>query len=355
MAEKVLHIGAGGFGEVWCERFLPANVADGTIEVVGLADIDPAALARGGRLLSLPEARRFTDVRRAFDEVEADFCTIVVPPAFHESIVDLALEKGLDILCEKPIADTMEGSLRIADKVKRSGRKMAVTMSHRFDQDKTTLRSVVRSGKIGPLSAIAGRLASDFRVYDSWRRFRHEMQHPLLIEGAVHHLDIIADLAGAECVSLYARTWRPAWAQYAGDSDAIVVMDFANGVHAVYEGSASDPAGLNDWQYEYFRVDGEDGTAILDHREVELFSRAPGVFARQSSRSGRGQKLPLIDGRKWANARLIEDFVRWRQGGEPMETEVQANLRSVALVFAAVESATTGKPVDMRAFLARFG
>jgi predicted dehydrogenase len=354
MTQRVLHIGAGGFGEVWCGEFLPANVADGTVEVVGLADIDATALERGRQLLSLPAQCCYTDIDRAFAEVEADFCTIVVPPAHHEAMVDRALARGMDILSEKPIADTMEASVRIADKVRNAGRKMAVTMSHRFDQDKATLRALVRSGRLGPLSAVAGRLASDFRIFDSWRRFRHEMVHPLLIEGAVHHLDIIADLAGAPCTSIFARTWRPDWAEYAGDTDAIVVMDFANDVHAVYEGSASDPAGLNDWRYEYFRVDGEHGTAILDHREVELFMRTPGVVVRQASRTGAGQKLPLVSGPKWANALLIEQFARWRDGGPVMETDVESNLRSVILVFAAVESAVTGKPVDIDEFVQRY-
>ena len=60
----------------------------------------------------------------------------MVPPNYHEAVVDAAVEHGLDILSEKPIADTMDGSVRIARKVRDAGRKMAVTMSHRFDQDK---------------------------------------------------------------------------------------------------------------------------------------------------------------------------------------------------------------------------
>jgi tetratricopeptide (TPR) repeat protein len=85
----------------------------------------------------------------------------------------------------------------------------------------------------------------------------------LLIEGAIHHLDIIADLAGARCDSLFATTWKPSWAEYAGDTDGIVTMVFENGVHALYEGSVSHSTGLNTFYKEYIRVDGENGTAIL--------------------------------------------------------------------------------------------
>lgn len=191
----------------------------------------------------------------------------MIPPALHESIIDLALARGMHILSEKPIADTMEASVRIADKVKAAGRKMAVTMSHRFDQDKSTLRGLVRGDTLGRINTVSCRRSSDYRVYDSWRRFRHEMANPTLIEGAVHHLDIMADLAGAPCTSVFARSWKPEWAEYKGDTDVMAVMEFANGARGIYEGSAAHATGLNDWTLEYFRVEAESGTAILDHRD----------------------------------------------------------------------------------------
>jgi len=80
MAQKVIHVGIGTFGKRWCREFLKTNVDDGTISVVALVDIDPAALAYGRAMLGVPEARCYTDPRRAFAEVAADFCTIVVPP-----------------------------------------------------------------------------------------------------------------------------------------------------------------------------------------------------------------------------------------------------------------------------------
>src|SRR5207245_490258 len=103
-------------------------------------DIHPPALENAREGLKLRPDQCYTDLDRALEENPADFCTIVVPPAYHERVVDAALAHDLHILSEKPIADTLEASVRIAEKVKRAGKKMGVTMSHRFDQDKTTLR-----------------------------------------------------------------------------------------------------------------------------------------------------------------------------------------------------------------------
>jgi predicted dehydrogenase len=350
VAQRVIHIGIGVFGRRWCSEFLKTNIADGTIEVAALVDVDPKALAYGREVLGLPEERCFTDAARAFAQVPADFCTVAVQPAHHEAIIDLALAQGIDILCEKPIADSMEATNRIARKVKAAGRKMAVTMSHRFDQDKTTLRRVVRSGILGPLNAIGMRFHGDLRQHMAWSSlFRHRMEHPLLVEGSIHHLDIIADLAGGRCESLYATTWKPRWAEYQGDTDGIVTMTFDNGVHAVYEGSVSHPVGLNTFYKEYIRVDGEKGTAILHHRDVEVFIRQD--FWRQQHREGEGQKIAPIVQPKWINHWLIEKFARWRDGGEPMETRVEENVQASALVFAAIQSSRSGAPVRVQSLV----
>src|SRR4051794_21810475 len=131
MTKKVIHVGVGTFGRRWCTEFLATNIADGTIEVVALVDIDPKALEFGRKALKLDEAACYTDPRAAFAAHKVDFCTIVVPPGYHEAVIDVALEHGVDILCEKPIADTMAASARVVRKVRAAGRKMAVTMSHR--------------------------------------------------------------------------------------------------------------------------------------------------------------------------------------------------------------------------------
>jgi predicted dehydrogenase len=350
MAQRVIHAGIGTFGKRWCRDFLKANVDDGTIEVVALVDLDRENLDFGRSVLGLPPERCFTDASEAFATVPADFCTVAVTPAHHEAVIDGAIRQGLDVLCEKPIADTMVGTVRLARKVKAAGRKMAVTMSHRFDQDKTTLRRIVRSGILGRINAIGMRFQGDMRQHMAWSAvFRHEMGDPLLIEGAIHHLDIIADLAGARCETVSAMTWKPPWAEYAGDTDAIVSLLFENQVRAVYEGSVSNAVGLNTFYKEYIRVDGELGTAVLSHRELEVFTRQD--IWRQQHRPGQGQKIALLDQPKWLNTWLIERFAEWRAGGPPLETEVAENLYASAMIFAAIESQKTGAPVSVPAFV----
>ena len=349
MTYKVIQVGTGGQGRAWCQLFLPPNVADGLIEVVAAVDINEAALINAQEGLGLPPEKCYTDLQRAFDETPADFCTIVTPPAFHEAIVDVALTHDLHILSEKPIADTLLGSVRIAEKVKRAGKKMGVTMSHRFDQDKTTLRQELQSGRNGQLDYLVCRFTCNMRNFGDWgAHFRHTMEDALMIEGSVHHLDILADLAGARCDTIYAQTWNPPWGEYGGDSQGLVTMHFGNGVRATYEGAKTNAIGLNGWAQEYIRAECENATLIMDRRRVERHPYAGGKIYK---REGEGIELPLLEQPKWMNTWLIEQFVHWLGGGPPMATNVENNLQSVALVFAAIHSSQTGQPVQVQELL----
>jgi predicted dehydrogenase len=352
MAYKMIQVGTGGFGAWWCEHFLPPNIEEGLIKVVAAVDINPEALKNAQNFLGLSADKCYTDIQKAFDENRADFCTIVVPPAHHESVVDVALAHDMHILSEKPIADTLTGSVRIADKVKRHAKKMGVTMSHRFDQDKTTLRENLRSGRYGPLDYLVCRFTCDCRKYGSWGAFRHEIPDTLMVEGAVHHLDILADLAGATCKTIYAQTWNPAWGEFAGDSQGLVMMEFENGAKAFYEGAKTNAVGLNWWGNEYIRAECEKASLILNRRHIERFPYDASAQVT-SAEEGNGEEIPLLEQPKWAHTWLIEKFVRWLDGGEPMETNVEDNLQSVALVFAAIESSRKRKPVNVQHLLAK--
>ncbi len=350
MTYRMIHIGLGLMGRNWCEVALPPNIADGLIEVVAAVDINPAALSVAQNTLGLPPEQCYTDAGKAMAENEADFCTIVVPPARHEEVVDVALAHGLHILSEKPIADTLAASVRIADKVKRAGLKMGVTMSHRFDQDKTSFREELRSGTYGALDYLVCHLTCDLRQRGSWGDFRHEIPHPLMIEGAVHQLDMLADLAGAHCDTIYAQSWNPPWGEYAGDSQALVMMRFENGSRAFFEGACANAVGLKYWEQETIRAECELGTLVLNARRLERFPYDPS--RRQVAKlEGEGEPLPLLPGRKWKNSRLVEQFVQWLDGGETMETNIEDNLQSAALIFAVIESSRTGQPVKVQELL----
>lgn len=339
-----IQIGVGGFGQHWCTAVLPRLKELGLAEAAAAVDINPEALALAKDQLGLNESQLYTSAEKAFAECKADFVNIVVPPAFHEQMVDLAVAHGCHILSEKPIADSMEACCRIYKKVKGANLKMAVTMSHRFDQDKQTLEAAIKSGKYGQLNYIVHRFTHACRKFASWGKFRHEIPDPLLIEGTVHHFDMLRALAGSNAKTVYALTWNPPWGEYAGDSTGMIVLDMENGVRCLYEGAKANATTMNGWMHDYLRAECEFATIELDARKLKVMVDT--ADGRQT------EDIPLLEQPAWLNPWLAEMFCNWLLGGPEPANNIDDNIQCAALLFAAIESAHTGRVVDVQAYLA---
>ncbi len=342
---RYIQVGTGGWGFNWCSEVLPGLAAAGKAVAVAAVDVNPSHLSVATDQLGVPAERCYTDAAQAFAENEADFAIVVVPPAYHESVIDLALAHGLDILCEKPIADSMAACVRVHQKVTAADRKMAVTMSHRFDQDKQSLEAAVRSGDYGQLSYVVHRFTHNCRERGDWGEFRYTIPDPLLVEGAIHHFDIHRALTGANAQSVYAVSWNPSWSEFAGDSTALVTIVMDNGAKVVYEGAKANASTLNGWGNDYLRVECESATLELDGRTLRVLRG--GAWERPVA-----EELPLLQRDRWSNPWLAEMFCDWVSGARADHpTNIDDNLQCAALLFAAIESTRTGAAVDVQAFL----
>jgi predicted dehydrogenase len=176
------------------------------------------------------------------------------------------------------------------------------------------------------------------------------MPDPLMIEGSVHHLDILADMGGAKCDTLYAQTWNPKWGEFAGDSQALVTMHLENGVRAFYEGAKTNAALLNGWSHEYIRAETEKSTLILDNRELTAHTIKPSGEIRPEPITS---TIDLREQKYWRDTWITKQFCDWLDGGNPPPTNVEDNLQSIALIFAAIESSRSGQPAKVQELLQR--
>jgi predicted dehydrogenase len=339
-------VGLGGHGTAYCRGPLPRLFQLGKALPVAAVDTNPEALPVAQEALKLPPDRCYTEAAKAFAENEADFAIVLVPPAYHEEVVDLALEHDMDILSTKPIADTMEACCRIYRKVTDSEKKMVVAMSHRFDQDKQSLQRAAKSG--GALNYVICRFTSNHRTFGSWGKFRHEMENPLLVEGAIHQLDILRALSGSNARTVYTTAWNPSWGEYAGDSTALITIEMENNVRCFYEGSKASASSMNSWGQDYFRVECESATFELDRRKLRVLKSKSGAPTGEEPEV---TPLPLEEQKAWSLSWITEQFCDWLRGGPAPETTVDDAIQSAALLFAAIESAHSGTLVDVQAFL----
>jgi len=340
-------LGAGGMAGVWIRHMLP-NFKERLL-IAGLVDIDPTALKESGDFLGLEEDQRFTSMQEAFDTVDADLCIVVVPPAFHKEAVLLAAAKGMDILSEKPIANTWQACCDIYRAVKEAGVKMTVVQNYRFTPWILAVKETLLSGELGAINYIVARFAEDYRVANSWGKFRHEIADALVIEGSIHHFDQLRHFSGSDCVKIAGFSWNPHWSSFAGDCCGLYVMEFANGVRASYEGSCMAAASVNGWHGELYRIECERGAVSVGADRVVRIERR--IDRARTERTEITRPGNPLDGH---NA-VIRSCLDWLDGGPAAPTHLDDNIKSAAMMFAAIEASKNRACVDVAAMLSPLG
>ena len=345
---RVLMIGAGGMADGWIRRMLPRFFD--RMEIVGLCDVVPKVLHDAADFLQLPASARFASMDEAFAQVEADCAIVVIPPAHHRAAIVGAAARGMAVFSEKPIADTWEASVDVYHAVARAGVKMAVIQNYRYTPRILTVKKVLTDGVLGTPRYIMARFADDYRVRNAWGKFRHEIRHSLLIEGSVHHFDQIRNLSGADCAWIAGREWRPEQTSFDGECMAQFVCQMGNGVMGNYEGSGLAAGRLNGWHAEAYRVECEDGAVSVDRDQTVRIVRHRG-----GGRVAIEEVEPLRAAYE-GHQHVMDTTFRWFAGEGPApETAIADNIRSAAMLFAAIEASATGTVVHVPAMLQAAG
>lgn len=133
-------VGAGGFREFWEEIFIP-KMKDFAVPVAAV-DVSEEALKLPVKYGTVPAEKCYTDPRTAIEENPCDFLVLMIPPRARMQYIDLAIECGLDVVCEKPLADTMEHACEIYVKMRDAGLKVSVTYGTVYSVVKEQARDV---------------------------------------------------------------------------------------------------------------------------------------------------------------------------------------------------------------------
>jgi predicted dehydrogenase len=317
---RVVLVGAGSMGRAWRDVLEAAP----DIELAGIADLDGSTARAAADALGRPVPVGTDAVALAASTGARAVVDATVPEA-HHPVTTEALFAGLDVLGEKPAADTVAKALSLAAASQVTGRLFMVSQSRRWNPQLFALRAMAED--LGAL----GTLTTEFFRAPHFGGFREEMAHPLLVDMAIHAFDAARFVLGAEPVSAYCETHDPPWSWYAGDAAATAVFAFDGGARYTYTGSWCSPGAQTSWN-GVWRLSAEKGSAhwdgdhepVLD-AETERTPRPPGLFS--------GIEGALL---------VFTDALRT---GVPPMGEVHENVLSLAMVEAAVRSADTGQRV----------
>lgn len=331
---RALLVGAGQMGRTWAANLVAAP----DVELVGWVDLrrDMAEQAAAELQLNLLID---DDLQRALAHVPPDFVVDVTVPAAHHAVTLTALAAGVPVLGEKPMADTLAHAREMVAASEQAGQLYMVSQNRRYHAGLHALRQLIWE-HVGAL----GVLASDFFIGAHFGGFRETMPQPLLLDMAIHTFDAARYVSGADPVAVYCETWNPPWSWYDGDACATALFEMTGGVRYTYRGSWCSDGQHTAWDSAW-RAVGPHGTATWDGHAAPVADLviAPDGLHAQTTPMHSELDANMASG----IAGSLRDFLHALNTGNTPMGECHDNIKSLAMVFAAIESAATGQRVPV--------
>jgi predicted dehydrogenase len=326
---RVVQVGIGGMGNVWLQTVLASK----DVEFAGFVEVNSAVVETQVARYGLDSAAVFSSLDEALAVLKPDGVIDVTPPQFHREVSVTALEAGIPVLSEKPLAPTLVEAQEIVDCANRTGVVHMVTQNYRYSPVVQTLKLMLDPAEMGEIGAVR----VEFFKGPRFGGFREQMPYPLIIDMSIHHFDLLRFLLGANATSVFGRSWNPSWSWYQGDAAASAVIDFPGGVTASYTGSWVAMGRETPWNGNW-RFDCAKGVVALENDEVWVYPHGEAAAAR---------KVEPIVMEHAAQAYLLNEFYQAVTAGITPATSCQDNIHSLEIVHKLVQSFETGATVQL--------
>lgn len=148
----MLKVGIVGFGGIAQGPHVKAWKKIKNVSVVAVCDINPEKLEKAKSVFS-PDIKFYEDYKQMIDLEELDVVDVCTPNYLHSPITCYALGKGMNVLCEKPDAISVEDALKMQEAEKKSGKKLMVMRNNRYTYNSQYLKHLAQSGQAGDIYA----------------------------------------------------------------------------------------------------------------------------------------------------------------------------------------------------------
>jgi UDP-N-acetylglucosamine 3-dehydrogenase len=328
-----LRLGVAGLGSMG-RNHLRVLAGRDDVRLTAVADPVPASLEAA---VAQTGAQGFSEPLAMIGEAELDALVVAAPTTAHVDLAVAAIERGVPVLVEKPLAATVDEGLRIVAASRSGGVPVQVGHVERFNPAVLELGRLLDAGWLSTVYSIASRRAGPFpaRIRDVG----------VTIDLATHDVDILSWIAGERPARVYAETAQRIHAEH--EDLLFGMLHFPSRATGFLDVNWLTPAKRRE-----LLVVGEEGMFELDYLTQRL------TFTRQAdverptfiggyapTFAGDVAELPVSSGEPLA-AELAAFLGIVRNGGRPV-VDAEDGLWAVAIANGLLSAAAAGRPVDL--------
>jgi predicted dehydrogenase len=334
--ERVVIVGAGGISKAWIPPLQKEK-----IEIVALVDLNLDTARQRAAEYKL-DIEISDDLPKTLRSTQPDFVLDLTIPEAHAKVTCAALKMGIPVLGEKPMASTLPEARRMVRTAEQNKTLYAVSQSRRWIPNHDVTRRMLQKGRVGTVTTAN----CDFYIGAHFGGFRAVMDSPLILDMAIHHFDLARYLIGADPLKVYCHEFNPAGSWYTGDVAASAIFEMTNGVVFTYRGSWCAEGCLTSWNGNW-RIIGTKGTLLMQKDEMPT-----GEVVVGKPKGGLMAKCkpvqPLKPTLKYETMHgALREMLAALRGGPTPQCECHDNIKSLAMVQAAIQSSKTGRAVTI--------
>ena len=296
------------------------------------------------RKFSVP--RVYDNAEMLLEREELDFVDIITDVDTHLPFTEMAARRGLDVVCQKPMAPNYEDAAKMVEICKQHGVRLFVNENFRFQAPLRRLKEVLDSGVIGEAFKARVSFCSAFPVFDN-QPFLAELDRFILTDVGSHVLDVCRYLMGeARSLRCLIKRVNPG---ISGEDVADVFMEMESGAHCFAEMSYASILEKEVFPQTLVLLEGTKGSLHLDADFVLKTTTREGT----SLETVKPVMYPWLDpDYAVVHSSIVDaqrDILNGLRGGEA-QTTGDDNFRTVQLVWASYASAERDQIIYLKDF-----
>ena len=248
---EVAVIGCGGIGGIHLSRW--SNVSGARIAAV--CDADAGKAHRTGAEFG---AEAHTDWRSLLEDTDFDVVDVCTPPDQHHAITLSALQRGANVLCEKPLSVNPRQAREMLEAAEAARKVLMPAFCYRFDPLVLFARELIQNDDLGRVVMFRSRFSGRFiGIETQWFADQAISGGGVVMDTAIHSIDLFRQLAGE--VAGAAGKLTSVNPNLSVEDTAAISLDSQSGAVGVIECSWSTPGGTN-----VLELYGTAGACIVD-------------------------------------------------------------------------------------------
>ena len=324
-------VGAGNFGGSHM-RAIKANAE--IAELVAICDINEEYLNK--RAAEFGVSRTYTDFYKMIEDGGFDCVCLATPDQLHREHAVAAADKGYDILCEKPLAQSMDDCQAMVDAVERNGIKFMTGQVTRKNGVAVKLKELLDSGVLGEVFSFEAEYAHDYQYLEPvWRRDPVKLRYGI-VGGGCHAIELMRWMVGNP-TKVAAFSTKKVLTDWPVDDTTMAIMQLPNGA----VGKIFCSIGGKKPNMLPISIFGTRGTAVVHNSnsgEIHLYRH---VLA-DNGQHMYPETLIKVEALDHNVAAEIKEMVDCIVNDKRPECDVYEGAKTVAIGLAAIESSANG-------------